>query len=430
MLNGRRDSMAVLDFLEGVHEARTVLNAEPKKVEDIARKRLRNILNEAYRKVPYYSKIFKSRGITPDNIEGVDDLCKLPILTRRDVRENQVQMLNGDFRPDQCIRRTTSGSTGEPVACLFDVKDWYHIEGIALRGQFRGGLKILDKVAVVAVPESLARNSLYRILAQVGRLKYTSVFDDLKGTLSSLRAFSPDILKTYPSLLRSAAETGEGFHCPLIFTMSELLEGGLRKIVEDDFGTRIIDLYGAVEFTSIAWECNLSSLYHIDADAVTVEAVKLDSDYPASPGERARIIVTSLLNRAMPLIRYDLGDIAVLADDECGCGVKLPVVRKIEGRQVDCIRLPSGRLISPYVLTDWIDHEIFGIAHYQIIQEDTDRITAKIVPRPGFEENRLAAWANRFSEIVGEHVVVELQIVSSISVEKTGKYKYVVSKVN
>jgi phenylacetate-CoA ligase len=421
--------MEFLEMFKGIHEARSLLDAQPKRVEAIAQRRLRFIINEAYRKVPFYSKTFRSRGITSDDVKNTDDLSKLPILTRKNVQENQAQMLNGDFRPNECFLKSTSGSTGEQVACLFDRKGWYHLEGIALRGQIQGGLKLRHKVAVVVAPHSILRNNFYRILSRLGRLRYASVLDDVPTTLSSLHGFGPHVLKTYPSFLWAATETSETFHCPLIFSMSEVLDQSLREHVESAFDARIIDLYGAVEFTSIAWECGVSSLYHLDADAVVVEAVKLDSDIPANPGEPARVLVTGLLNRAMPLIRYELGDIAVLTDDECNCGVKLPLMSRIEGRRVDCIRLPSGRLISPYVLTEWI-RELVGVGQYRIIQEERNRITVKIVPSRGFEENRITGWTSHFSELVGEQVAVEPEVVSSLSMERGAKYKYVMSKVN
>lgn len=420
--------MEFLEMFKGIHEACSVLYAEPKKVEAIAQRRLRFILNEAYRKVPFYSKTFRSRGITSDDVKNTDDLSKLPILTRKKFQENRTQMLNEDFRPNECFLKTTSGSTGEQVVCLFDTKGWYNLEGIALRGQFQGGLKLRHKVSVVT-SQSIARNEFYKILSRIGRLRYASVFDDVATTLSSLHSFGPHVLKTYPSFLRAATETSETFRCPLLFSMSEVLDQSLREQVEAAFDARIIDLYGAVEFTSIAWECGVSSLYHLDADAVVVEAVKLDSDIPANPGEPARVLVTGLLNRAMPLIRYELGDIVVLTDDECSCGVKLPLMSRIEGRRVDCIRLPSGRLISPYILTEWI-RELVGIRQYQIVQEERNRIVVKIVPRYGFDEKLITGWTSHFSEIVGEHVTVEPEVVSSISMEKRAKYRYVMSKVN
>lgn len=420
--------MEFLEMIKGIHEAQSVLHSEPKRVEAIAQRRLRFIVNEAYRKVPFYSRTFRSRGIAPDDVKNADDLSKLPILTRKTVQENRAQLLNEDFQANECFRKTTSGSTGEQVACLFDRKGWYHLEGIALRGEFQAGLKLGHKAAMVVTPHSIMRNGLYKTLSRLGRLRYLCVLDDVPTTMSSLHSFRPNVLKTYPSFLRAAIETSESFHCPLVFSVGEVLDQALRKHVEATFDARITDLYGAVEFTSIGWQCCAGSHYHLDVDAVVVEAVKLDSDIPANPGEPSRLIVTGLLNRAMPLIRYEIGDIGVLTDDECSCGVSLPLMSRIEGRRVDCIRLPSGRLISPYVLTEWI-RELDGVRQYRIIQEERDRIAVKIVRHQGFDEKRITEWTNHFSEIVGERVTIEAEVVSSISMEREAKYRYVMSKV-
>jgi phenylacetate-CoA ligase len=421
--------MGFPEMLSGIHEAKTILKAAPKKIEAIAQRRLQFIISEAYRKVPFYSKTFRSIGITPADIKAAADLQKLPILKRSDVLENPTQMLNVEFQPNQCMRITTSGSTGQPVVCLFDPKAWYHLEGIALRGQFQGGLRLRHRVAVVVIPRSIALNKFYRSLSRFGRMRYASVFDDVETILSSLVTFRPHVLKTYPSFLRSAIEIGAPFHCPLVFSQSEDLEEGLRRQVEAAFNAKLINLYGAVESTSIAWECRVSSLYHIDADSVVVEAVKLNSDSPANPGEPARVLITGLLNRAMPLIRYELGDIVVLSDDECNCGVKLPLMTRIEGRKADCIRLPTGRLISPYTLTDIVRH-INAIRQFQIIQEERNKISVKIVPRPGFENKVISDWLGGLQEVVGENVKIEPQVVDSISMERREKHRYVISKVS
>jgi len=415
-------------MLYGIHDARSLLKAKPEKVEAIARRRLRFIINEAHRKVPFYSNTFRSMGLRSDDVKDADELSKLPVLTKRDVLEQREQLLNEDFQPNYCFVRSTSGSTGEPVTYFFDPKAWYYLEGITLRGQLQGGLKLKDRVAVVGSPHAIARNIFYKTLSRLGRLKYLSVFDDVVANLSSLQNFGPNVLKTFPSFLKAAIESNVSFHCPLVFSMSEAIDQSLRKGVDIAFGARVIDLYGAVELTTIAWQCKESSLYHLDSDVVIVEAVKLDSDSPANPGEPARILVTGLVNRAMPLIRYELGDIAVLSDDECSCGVKLPLMTRIEGRCVDCIRLPSGQLLSPYVFTQWA-REIVGIRQYQIVQEEENRILVKIVPGLSFNKNLLSKWVSNLAEIVGENVRVDAEVVDTILMEKPGKYKYIVSKV-
>ena len=108
--------MDFVDFFTGLREARSGLYAKSEAIETLAEKRLRFIVDEAYRRVPYYANVFRSRGITSHDVRGFNDLRKLPILTKRDVQENYSQLINQDLRPDQCFRKSTSGSTGEPVS--------------------------------------------------------------------------------------------------------------------------------------------------------------------------------------------------------------------------------------------------------------------------------------------------------------------------
>ena len=192
---------------------------------------------------------------------------------------------------------------------------------------------------------------------------------------------------------------------------------------------RIIDLYDSVEFPSIAWQCRTGPLYHLDSDVVAVESLKLHSDSPAELGERGRIVVTGLINHAMPLIRYSIGDIGILTNEECGCGVKLPLMKSIEGRLLDCIRLPSGRLISPYVLIKWMSAHTTGIKQYQIIQEQKDKLLVKVLLDPKVPKETLTKLALNLRQLITEPVIVETQAVNSIPEETSGKYRIVSSKV-
>ena len=420
----------LLDFLTGVHEARSIVNADRDEIDILAARRMRLIVEEAYRKVLYYSRMFRARNLSPADIRNVNDLSKLPILTRKDVMEHYEDLLNREFRQEDCIRKRTSGSTGEPIDCLFDPAGFYRYDGIALRGQFQAGFKVTDRVAVVGFRD--APNKIYRILSRFGRVKYCSLYEDAGVTLSTLRIFQPKVLKTSPSYLRILTEKNEPLDSPLVLTVGEVLAQDLRRRVEAKQGTRIIDLYGTAEFTSIAWQCKESSLYHLDSDAVVVEALRLDSDFPAAEGELARIVVTGLLNHAMPLIRYEIGDMGVFTDEECSCGIKLPVLKRIEGRRVDCLRLPSGRLVSPYVLTNTI-RDLDSIRQYQVVQEERNRIVIKIVPRidpTTFNEKIISGLVNNLRSLLTEEVNLQIETVESIRLGESGKNKEVLSKVS
>src|SRR3972149_7517671 len=117
---GRGCGLMLLDFLSGIHEARSVIKAKRDELEVLTERRLRSIVDEAYRKVPFYSRIFRKRNLSPSNIRNVEDLSKIPILTKKDIMANHGQMLNHDFQLNDCLRKRTSGSTGEPLIHVFD----------------------------------------------------------------------------------------------------------------------------------------------------------------------------------------------------------------------------------------------------------------------------------------------------------------------
>jgi phenylacetate-CoA ligase len=424
--------MDVPGILMGIREARWGLRAKPHELEDISQKRLRAIVDRAYRNVPFYSRIFRTRNISPDQVRDLDDLSKLPVLTNRDVIDSWAQMVDQEFKIERCVCNRTSGSTGQPIAFLHEPRAFYRLMGISLRGQIEGGLRFRHKVALVRpklLGTTLFTEKLYTVLSSVGRVKFWSTSHDIRETLHGLHKFRPDVLKTYPHFLRLAAHEKEDFTCPLIFTDSEILDAETRKIAEESYRCRIVDLYDSVEFPSIAWQCRTSSLYHVDSDAVAVQSLKLHSDLPADFGERGRIVVTGLINHAMPLIRYATGDIGILTDEECGCGVRLPLMKSIEGRVVDCIRLPSGRVISPYILVKWMSAKSVGIKQYQIIQEEKNRLLVKVVLDSRARKGTLTKLALNLRQLITEPVIVETKAVNSIPRETSGKYRIVSSKL-
>jgi phenylacetate-coenzyme A ligase PaaK-like adenylate-forming protein len=427
-------TMNLSGLISGIREAKWGLKADRKELEAVSERRLRSIIENAYREAPFYSSVFRSKEITPEQIRNADDLSKLPVITNTDVIDNWNIMYSRAIEADKCIWNRTSGTTGQPTAFLHDPHTFYRLMGISLRGQINGGLKAKHRVALVrpsllGTPTLLSHN-LYRLLSLFRKVKFWATSDDVRETLRGLHKFAPDVLKTYPHFLRLATRHEEEFSCPLIFTDSEILDIDTRKTIEEAFGSRIVDLYTSVEFPSIAWECPTSSLYHIDSDAVLVESLKLHSDAPADSGERSRLVVTGLINHTMPLIRFWLGDIGVLTDEKCSCGVKLPLMKSIEGRAVDCITLPSGRVISPYALIKWMSAHSVGIKQYQIIQESRNRLVLRVVLDSRTEKETLTGLTTALTKLIVEPVVVEAKVVDSINRGPYSKERIVLSRVS
>ena len=208
--------------------------------------------------------------------------------------------------------------------------------------------------------------------------------------LATFEAHRPHLLYGFLTPIRQMAqlarERGQVRPLKALFTTAETLDPATRALLEDTFQTEIFDIYGCTEAGPLAWECRAHDGYHVAADAAVLECLA------DGIGEAGRVLVTSLDLRAMPLIRYEVGDLAVpAAAGPCPCGNRLPRLARIEGRIADCVRLADGRLLSPYRLTLAME-VVAGIDRYQIVQEDIGRFLIR-AQGPGRGEPGVTAAA-------------------------------------
>ena len=145
---------------------------------------------------------------------------------------------------------------------------------------------------------------------------------------------------------------------------------------------------------------------------------------PCADGETGRVVLTDLHNFARPFIRYDTGDLAVATAEHCSCGRGFPLLGRLEGRSLDCLRTPSGDEISPAILGHFLfvyhDH-LEAVRHYQLIQETDTRANLLVVPGEGWDEERRERLRSDLKQLLGDQMHVDVQVVSEIRPEKSGK---------
>ncbi len=151
----------------------------------------------------------------------------------------------------------------------------------------------------------------------------------------------------------------------------------LRRRLESAFGAPVLDVYGSTECKEIAWQCPSGAGYHVNMESVVVELLGSDGR-EVSSGETGDVVVTTLTNRAMPLIRYVTGDRARRVDGPCPCGRGLERLEGIEGRMSEYLHLPGGALLSPYELTSLIETQP-GVLQYQITHDSPDTLKVAVV---------------------------------------------------
>jgi phenylacetate-coenzyme A ligase PaaK-like adenylate-forming protein len=222
-----------------------------------------------------------------------------------------------------------------------------------------------------------------------------SILDPLPRLVAALNDYQPAFLASYPTMLALLAEERRagrlGIDPAAIWSGGECLPPGARADIEDAFGCRVADEYGASECMSIACGCREGWL-HVNADWVVLEPVD-DDCRPTPPGKPSRtVLLTNLANRVQPIIRYDLGDSVVVKPGPCECGSPLPAIQ-VEGRHDDVVSMtaPDGHVVRllPLALTTIVE-EAARVHRFQIVQTAADRLMLRL--DRGDERARQGAW--------------------------------------
>jgi phenylacetate-CoA ligase len=213
-----------------------------------------------------------------------------------------------------------------------------------------------------------------------------------------------------------------------------------RKAIEQALGVPVTNRYGCEEVSLIACQCERHQGLHVAAESVYVETASGGRQPAVSDGEQrphgrrspntGPLLVTDLVNFAMPLIRYQIGDVATLSDTPCSCGRGLPVMEKVEGRDADYVVTPAGSLISGISLTENFAVLIKGAAQVQIIQETLTHLRVRMVRDPIWDTESERQIRELVLKTFGPTMTYDLEFVDLIPQEPSGKYRFCVSKVS
>lgn len=403
------------------------------KLQEMQRKRLMAIVKHAYENVPFYHRKFDEAGIKPDSIKTVDDLSKIPTVTKSEIQSTSFNdVIARNVELDKCALVRTTGSTGKPLTLYLDKSAADFRFALLSRTYWEDGVRPWDKLAKITFPESLRPfkgASSYRGLA---RRMHISVFDDVDAQLHVLERYQPDFINSYPSslvmLAHACKEEGAHIKPRLILTGSELLYDDDKDLIRSAFGCDSVDDYGCYEAGPLAWECREHVGYHLNVDSVVMEFLK-DGEQVA-PGECGEIACTSLINHSMPIIRYLVGDRGAGIREECSCGRPLPLMKMLEGRKDDFFTALDGRIISPRIFGFWPFENLQGIKQFKAIQERIDKLTIQIVSEERlFNEDVQQGIIRKIEKVFGNGMQVEFQFLDKIERDPRGKLRRTVSHV-
>ncbi|MBN2572934.1 MAG: phenylacetate--CoA ligase family protein [Deltaproteobacteria bacterium] len=304
-------------------------------------------LDHAYSNVPLYRKLYDECGFHPRDVRGLEDLGRVPVLRKERLRATApADRVARGVRLASCRPISTSGSTGTPLQIFLDEADQCWQRATAWRILFEHGYRLTDRT--VEIRATLGQRFFVQSLG-VARKDWLSLRDPPAAWVAHLERTRAQVVvacaTTLAALAEAASAGGARPRPRLAFSDSEPLTPPLRKSIQQGLGCDPIDVFGLVELSNFAWQCEQRQGFHVSADSHLVE---IDP-------ERATLIVTDLGMTGMPIVRYDTGDTAEIESEPCPCGRTLPRLRAIHGRAIESVVLASGqRLFWPFF------HEVLG----------------------------------------------------------------------
>lgn len=399
--------------------------------------RFLGICNHAIKNVPYYRNLRQQGVISPDKIRSIADIEKIPILSKEPLRENPEQFLADGFSLKDIIVINTSGTTGKTLKIFVDLDSRRYSYAFYSRLKKWAGINCkLSNVTFAGrtiVAPDRDKPPFWRRNLKMNNYLFSSYHlspANLKFYAEKLSQIQPHFIDSYPSSIHTLATYMQennisSIHPKAIMTSSETLFDYQRKTIEDVFKCPVYDQYGCAEQVVFVSQCEKGA-YHIHPEFGIVEFLREDGTR-AEPGEQARLICTGFTNKAMPLIRYDIGDTGILAKNQnCSCGRNFPVIEHIVGRTDDILIMRDGRRVGRL---DPVFKGLESIKETQIVQEDLDNVTLKIVPGDNYRQEEADIIVYELKKRLGSYTKITTQLVQEIPRTSSGKFRAVISKV-
>ncbi len=391
------------------------------------------IVQAAARDVPYYRDKYRPLDLDFATLEFPEDIAKLPLLTKTDVRKGDKSLISGR-KQGPLFSGHSSGTTGAPLRLYQDLaainrENAFVWRQLAWAGMRRGDRRAWMRGDMI-VPATQERPPYWRVNRAENMLMLSSYHlseSAAPAYVDSLARFDPVVIQAYPSSIGflatwmlNAGVRYRGISLRGIVTSSETLSDVARRQIERAFPCRVFDWYGQFERVAAIGTCE-QGRQHLLSDYSYVEML------PAGDG-LFELVGTGFNNLSMPLIRYRCGDLVrpAPASERCACGRSFRLIEQIIGRVDDSIKLADGRSVGRL---DHIFKGVEGILEAQIHQDRLDALTMLVVPSATFNDRTRETLRSNVRYRLGEGIALEIQLVDSIPRTRNGKFKGVVCNI-
>ena len=398
------------------------------------------LLLHAYHNAQYYRHIFNEVRLVQDGVVDLSKCDRVPVLTKDAIRQFRKELTSRDYTTRRWYYNTSGGSTGEPVRFIQDRELLKWVRGTE-HYYFKDMLGIAEPTARIVWLWGSERDIFENTVGTKTRLinwatttmqlnSFKMAKEDLACYIGKINAYKPDIVRGYARSLFELCEYARGqntrlYSPKIVVSSAETLRDDMRHVIESQFRTKVYDFYGSRETPCLAAECKNGSM-HVFSVNHRLEVLD-NHNCAVGAGEKGKIVVTTLHNYSMPLIRYEIGDTAVQSDGACSCGIALPILKKVSGRISDHFVTENGTLIHGEYFTRLFYFKDC-ITKFQVIQEDYRQIRVLVVLKNSLGELEKRDIERKIRLVMGECTVI-WEVVDAIPVTSSGKYLFVKSLV-
>lgn len=407
-------------------------------------KRLVDTVKRVYENVEYYRKKMQETGVEPGDIHGIEDLHKLPFLTKDDLRECYPYGLMARPVRDSVRIQSTSGTTGRRVVAFYtqhDIDVWEDCCARAIVAA--GGTK--DDVCHVSYGFGLFTGGagLNGGSHKVGCLTLPMSSGNTDRQIQFMTDLGSTILCCTPSyaayLAESINERGlrDQIHLKAGIFGAEAWSEEMRRDIESSLGIKAYDIYGLTEISGpgVSFECSEQSGMHVNEDNFIPEIIDPKTEKVLPDGEKGELVFTCINKDAFPLIRYRTKDITVLSHEKCSCGRTLAKMSRLMGRTDDML-IVKGVNVFPSQIETVLMNEGYP-ANYLIIvtrENNSDRLELQVEMTPEMFSDSMSEMEGREKQLIGAlksmlGIYVDVRLVAPKTITRSeGKAKRVIDK--
>lgn len=428
-------------FQDASREALANARRPRAEIDALVLQKLQRIVTHADLTCPFYAERFRAAEVDPTKLRTIEDIRRFPLTAKSDVAEHGDRMDSRDYQ-GRVARGVTSGSTGTALRFRQGAEHEGWIDACWNRGFGWWGVRRGDRRLVLwgRPVDGGARPQVEAWLKHRLRNGLSfNTFEELSGEFLSrvaraLATFRPRVVYGYGSSIGALADYMARENVALepdarptliVYTGDHIYEAE-RQTAERVIGAPVVSLYGSSEAGSVGYTCPAGSM-HVSEDHIHVEFLRPDGS-AADAGEQAEIVVTTLNNFAMPLVRYRVGDLGSWRSEPCTCGVTLKTMNLEVGKVADLISTSSKQLVSPYSL-DYINKHLLrsgirGIRQFLVEQVATDDFVLHIVKEAPFDPRCVEVFTSKMKDYLGDSIRTEVRFTDSLPVSASGKRRW------